>query len=84
MIDRNDMSAYDAIISKAKNTIDVFQRQLEQTIPSIVNYEHNMSNTKKVITARYPNTPSINKSNYKSERALSGNSILYQPIFTEL
>ena len=26
MIDREDMTAYDAIISKAKNTIDVFQR----------------------------------------------------------
>ena len=84
MIDRNDMSAYDAIISKAKNTIDVFQRQLEQTIPSIVSYEHNMSSFKKIKTSRYPNTPSINKSNYRSERALSGNSLLYQPILTEL
>ena len=84
MIDREDMTAYDAIISKAKNTIDVFQRQLEQTIPSIVSYEHNMSSFKKMKTARFPNTPSINKSNFKSERALSGNSLLFQPILTEL
>ena len=84
MIDREDMSAYDAIITKAKNTIDVFQKQLEQTIPSMANYDHNMSSFKKVKTTRYLNTPSINISNYKSERALRGNSNLYQPILTDL
>ena len=43
-----------------------------------------MNNFKKLKTARYPNTPSINKSNLKSERALIGNSLLFQPILTDL
>ena len=83
----DEMYAYDEIISRAKNTIDIFHKQLEQTIPSIISHENNITNIKNVNSVRNVYSPSINKNNkqnYKSARDLSSNSIYYQPILTDL
>ena len=54
---KEEMSVYDEIISRAKDTIDVFQKQLEETIPSIISYENNINKYKTIKTVRGPNTP---------------------------
>ena len=82
---KNDMSAYDEIISRAKNTIDIFQKQLEQTIPNIINYENNINNIKNIQSYRNINQPTSNKlGGHKSARILSGSSSYFQPILTDI
>ena len=77
-----DISAYDEIISRAKNTIDIFQKQLELTIPSIINYESNINNIKN--SKSFRNQPQNNKRDQKSVRVFSGSSLYYQPILAEI
>ena len=81
---KEEMSVYDEIISRAKDTIDVFQKQLEETIPSIICYENNINKYKTIKSVRGSNTPFSFKKKQKSARDLSGNSIYYQPILTDI
>ena len=80
---KDELSAYDEIISRAKNTINIFQKQLEQTIPSIINYENNINNLKSVKSYRNINQAS-KKHIEKSVKAPSGSSIYFQPILTNI
>ena len=63
----SEISTYDEIISRAKNTIDIFQKQLEQTIPSIINYENDINNIKNTKSYQYKNQP-IYKQDQKTAR----------------
>ena len=81
---KEEMSVYDEIISRAKDTIDVFQKQLEETIPSIICYENNINKYKTIKSVRGSNTPFSYKKKHRSARDLSGNSIYYQPILTDI
>ena len=60
----DEMYAYDEIISRAKNTIDVFQKQLEQTIPSLISYENNINNIKNIKSASNVYIPFMNKESH--------------------
>ena len=79
----SEISTYDEIISRAKNTIDIFQKQLEQTIPSIINYENDINNIKNTKSYQYINQP-IYKQDQKTARISSGSSAYFQPILTDI
>ena len=81
---KDDMSTYDEIISKAKNTIDVFQKQLERTIPSIISYENSLNTIKNIKSVRNANHSVLNNISHKSARALCANALYYQPLLTDI
>ena len=87
---KEDIVNYDEIISRAKNTIDSFQKQLEETIPSITNYGSKINNIKNIKNSKniksYLNIhqPSYNKKRERTTRVLSGSSLYFQPILTDI